>query len=1390
VTIILRNKVTKTVVQKCDVAVEIGSDSVQQSASICPEFVMPSLGLWEAVASSADQFGTNVEAAVELGIDPAKINEEFITEMYRYNWNVKSTVKPGEQTSLSFYNVLPASNLLVMWSSSPKEYKIHKLNQGFVSLKLDVPADCTSACTVWTMLAAPRQASSFSPLPAELPTSSMFDPRAPAFESRSFTVRIETEQQEDGSLSVAIAAPATTTPSSTVTIKVSTNSKQTGSKDKTEIAAFIVDTSYLEAYPHPRIEELASVSQSDPYVWSQQKSTTSALINKRGYSMAASRMVSLGQNDTFLSWSQYSFPTSRSYSKTFIDQTEDEFWATRGYLLADGQTSYGNVMEDSYKRTPDYSEPVQYDNFYGGGGYGGGFEQPMMFSAAPMAMAAEMDTAYAAAPSSMATKGVAVTARAEVGAPAAGGKPGVRSKFEPVPLVISSLVTSEDGTTSFDFKAPDNIGTFVIRVYAFDGERFGSSESEIVSSKKVSLQAMLPRLARVSDKFDAGVTVASQDPSFKGSVTVSAYVVSGGFELVGDKIQTVTVSGTTPVQVYFQFDTAFIGAENKVRFSATLLDDASDAMEGSFPVLGLQDEVFVATSMAITANTAGEPWAEAVSLPGHVKGSGRLEISAGVGRYPAVVDLTTRIHERFEQDDVRYPPNSDTYLARVSADTALHKYTKGNPEVVDFAEQISGMADKAILVLSQRTNVRPLMGLQHCDPKWQYCNPRYVDVHTNTRGLYMKFRRSLVKPTALTRTIKQKDIVDAKPEPEVEELLPVGVEELLPFGGAGFPSVRPVGNDQGMMLGGRRRLAQFDPRPMPMPMPMPMPSQPKAPAPGPSANERVDANDITTLGELGDQWFSALNSLNTENKDATNYHFWTDEELSELILAEGPFVRLSNEYAKSRMPTCRDSFPLCWSVLKDCSNPQTVTSCPLMCGSCTPEKETGFYPVVNLLAKRKELSLRSRVQLALSFLLRPGLPLTLIFKGNWLAPRKLAELKSISKNMFSDSIANIKETVQLIMNNVRVQGRTAYIAAYEGAKSAADMELQSLALEVLSLNSESRRNANPLIEKIANYVSSSASSGGAIYPWSSHWSYAMVTTSLGTYDGVRKTLSPAISLEVKAGSSNLLAGQFDSPVSPIVSSVTNKIPTEKITFVASGKGEVSVSIGAAFIPNNISPDPVYRGIYLEKSVKRVHFTNRSSYGEGLSIVERGALLSITLQLTTPDDLNDVTLTDLLPGGLEPEQPQRQAPADPFQPVPSGRYQFYGGRAEFAPICWWGYCNPFGSPTITSDRITWKASFLSAGSHSVSYFVFANTPGVWNLPPAKASVDLQPEVMGLSAGGKFVVSRDKIPEEQQAVFLREKNVEVAVAMIPRDCPTCGVTEQCDVRTGSCIEAAPF
>jgi len=84
----------------------------------------------------------------------------------------------------------------------------------------------------------------------------------------------------------------------------------------------------------------------------------------------------------------------------------------------------------------------------------------------------------------------------------------LRGDFRSTAYWNPSLVTAEDGQAQITFRLPDNLTTFRIMAVAQTKDSlFGRGESTFRVSKKLLLQAALPRFARVGDAFEGGVLV-------------------------------------------------------------------------------------------------------------------------------------------------------------------------------------------------------------------------------------------------------------------------------------------------------------------------------------------------------------------------------------------------------------------------------------------------------------------------------------------------------------------------------------------------------------------------------------------------------------------------------------------------------------------------------------------------------------------------------------------------------------------------------------------------------------------------------------------------------------------------------------------------------------------
>lgn len=81
-----------------------------------------------------------------------------------------------------------------------------------------------------------------------------------------------------------------------------------------------------------------------------------------------------------------------------------------------------------------------------------------------------------------------------------------------------------------------------------------------------------------------------------------------------------------------------------------------------------------------------------------------------------------------------------------------------------------------------------------------------------------------------------------------------------------------------------------------------------------------------------------------------------------------------------------------------------------------------------------------------------------------------------------------------------------------------------------------------------------------------------------------------------------------------------------------------MSASLHFIPAALLSYPTYRGLYVESALQLADPSTGRPTGQCLSSVPLGSVVALTVQVTSPDDLGPVTLTILIPGGLEPLDP--------------------------------------------------------------------------------------------------------------------------------------------------------
>ncbi|KAK9809200.1 hypothetical protein WJX72_011244 [[Myrmecia] bisecta] len=373
------------------------------------------------------------------------------------------------------------------------------------------------------------------------------------------------------------------------------------------------------------------------------------------------------------------------------------------------------------------------------------------------------------------------------------------------------------------------------------------------------------------------------------------------------------------------------------------------------------------------------------------------------------------------------------------------------------------------------------------------------------------------------------------------------------------------------------------------------------------------------------------------------------------------------------------------------------------------------------------------------------------------------------------SLDKALRAVRLYMSDIRVGGRTAYIASSPGGQYPAGLESQALALLAANQVLSGNTTANPLVEKLANYVAARQGYNGAgPIPFAFGGELAAAAMlALQEYDLSKGSILPDMTLQVQSGNVTLLNASFQGLSSP--DTVTNNVSwsaldlpaPEPVTFAAVGRGEASVALSLDFIPNATFPFPIYHGLQVERIIRLTDPANLTGppIGPALATIPLGSIVAFTVRLTTPDKMGPSELHVLMPGGLEPLDPNINTALGSSCVLANLGISF----------SWWPWPVCPVQETLPAV-VTFKYQRLLPGSQEVTFRAVAASVGQWSLPPAKAFVTDQPEVMGLSAAGSLEVCDGCTAQPVPAAATPSK-------ACPRNCS--GAGGLCNLDTGVCL-----
>eukprot|EP01023_Acetabularia_acetabulum_P050786 TRINITY_DN5527_c0_g1_i3.p1 TRINITY_DN5527_c0_g1~~TRINITY_DN5527_c0_g1_i3.p1 ORF type:complete len:2117 (+),score=423.13 TRINITY_DN5527_c0_g1_i3:248-6598(+) len=595
-----------------------------------------------------------------LGSTPEKYEQEPLSS-FKFSWRLlqsKALHTQGEEIDLLFENPIPESTL-VLYSYSDLgsfEQVYTNLSAGLQSIPFKIDSYCYQNCHLLAALIAPRRKSFELP---EMPISKFFDPAAPTYFSYDTFINVAppssyvdinlllSSLSGPQNSSISGATPIVVEPEEPVRLDVTSMLGRGDANVDAEVIVFVVDRSILDVVPTPivNVSDMVSVDLSGdaPYY-----KFLGGLVQKGdAFDIARDFFLQVNAHDPWL------VPPLTVFPQPDLSNRADVLPADKGFArFLEDNYAYFNWFDSSQRPVPSISQ----------------LGDSIIF----------LQQASAADDESTADRDLD-----KIGE-------GVKQKeFRYLATPVQAILqTGEDGKAVIAFKAPINLGRFNIRAYAAtENNQFGVAELDFIVRRTISLTLSVPRQVRTQDTFQAGViiTISPNEVTYFDDEVITVEITAQPTGEImaqdkGDLTATVAVVVGVPVEVGFQFGAQALG-EGEIKFSASDARGSTDSRKATIPVNGQQAPVAIASSFAIQGSVqGGGSWQEGLVLPEAVEGSGTIDVSAGVGRLPAIQTFTDALMSDLSDDDPN-SPSAAKAIASLVLDSVLSTYNSVSEEV-------------------------------------------------------------------------------------------------------------------------------------------------------------------------------------------------------------------------------------------------------------------------------------------------------------------------------------------------------------------------------------------------------------------------------------------------------------------------------------------------------------------------------------------------------------------------------------------------------------------------------------------------------------------------------------------------------------------------------------
>jgi uncharacterized protein YfaS (alpha-2-macroglobulin family) len=273
---------------------------------------------------------------------------------------------------------------------------------------------------------------------------------------------------------------------------------------------------------------------------------------------------------------------------------------------------------------------------------------------------------------------------------------------------------------------------------------------------------------------------------------------------------------------------------------------------------------------------------------------------------------------------------------------------------------------------------------------------------------------------------------------------------------------------------------------------------------------------------------------------------------------------------------------------------------------------------------------------------------------------------------------------------------------------------------------------NPLLVRLVQGLVASRRDGR----WGNTYTTLSALSALVDYAEQFEDGSLAQSVRVTLGSKELLAGDFEGATPKRASLPMSALQAGQLSIQPQGRvyWEAHLSYGLQ------NPEPRDEGFTVQRTMVILEGT-----GHG-DTVTPGALVEVTLQITTPVERSFVAIVDPLPAGLESVNTAFATTASALGDDGGQDSGYYYGGWDTAPPAertWSDWV--FNHRELLDDRVVLYADWMPAGVHRYTYVARATTPGTYTHPAAMAEQMYAPEVFGRTGGGTFVVGSPPVAQ---------------------------------------------